>query len=70
VATPPPLEKRVRGVEVGGKPLRLVFRVREGWWWQSFRLMFWAREEVVADSVDGGKTPPCCTSSEGEDGAG
>ena len=30
VATPPSLEKRVRGVVVGRKPLRLVFRAREG----------------------------------------
>jgi len=55
---------------------RLVFRTREGWCAKRrvvvakkrLRLTFRAREGVVA--VDGGKTPPCCTSSEGEDGAG
>jgi hypothetical protein len=36
VITPPSLETRVRGVEVGGKLLHLMFRAREGWWWQSF----------------------------------
>ena len=83
MATPPSLEKRVRGVEVGGKPLHLMFRAKEGvvvaeQEWEE--CAFQAREVVVGANPlrhsnsewEGGgagqETPPIRVSSEGGGG--